>query len=156
MGLYIRSASLNLPPHPRPYPLPKVGEAGQGNLTDWGTTISQLSPPQRPLCVVGRLGRKKKKGRGFPPSHSPPLVFYFFFCIAIFIGVHGVSFCSGEISQRIKVPPIPGVSFEAGRWTQRPVVWPQRFFQSKIDLNHILPTQLWNAHNFLYNAQFFM
>ena len=23
-----------------------------------------LSPPQRPLCVVGRLGRKKKRARG--------------------------------------------------------------------------------------------
>ena len=23
----------------------------------------QLSPPQRPLCVAGRLGRKKKKAR---------------------------------------------------------------------------------------------
>ena len=34
------------------------------------TTIRQticaihLSPPQRPLCVVGRLGRKKKRARG--------------------------------------------------------------------------------------------
>jgi len=24
----------------------------------------QLSPPRRPLCVAGRLGRKKKKARG--------------------------------------------------------------------------------------------
>ena len=24
----------------------------------------QLSPPKRPLCVAGRLGRKKKKARG--------------------------------------------------------------------------------------------
>ena len=24
----------------------------------------QLSPPQRPLCIGGRLGRKKKKARG--------------------------------------------------------------------------------------------
>ena len=24
----------------------------------------QLSPPQRPLCIAGRLGRKKKKVRG--------------------------------------------------------------------------------------------
>jgi len=23
-----------------------------------------LSPPQRPLCIVGRLGRKKKRARG--------------------------------------------------------------------------------------------
>ena len=26
----------------------------------------QLSPPQRPLCIVGRLGRKKKRARGAP------------------------------------------------------------------------------------------
>ena len=26
--------------------------------------ISALSPPQRPLCVVGRLGRKKKRAHG--------------------------------------------------------------------------------------------
>ena len=48
-----------------------------------------LSPPQRPLCVVGRLGRKKREraghdGKGeerrepFPPSHRPPRAFYFF------------------------------------------------------------------------------
>ena len=26
--------------------------------------VPQLSPPQRPLCIAGRLGRKKKKARG--------------------------------------------------------------------------------------------
>ena len=26
--------------------------------------VDSLSPPQRPLCVVGRLGRKKKRARG--------------------------------------------------------------------------------------------
>ena len=31
-----------------------------------------LSPPQRPLCIVGRLGRKKKR------THRPPCAFYFF------------------------------------------------------------------------------
>ena len=53
---------------------------------------SCLSPPQRFLCVVGRLGRKKKRARGerlegrrekrglfppFPSSHCPPRAFYF-------------------------------------------------------------------------------
>ena len=28
------------------------------------SSLLLLSPPQRPLCVVGRLGRKKKRGRG--------------------------------------------------------------------------------------------
>ena len=59
-----------------------------------------LSPPQRPLCVVGRLGEKEKEsalgtiGRGkreeklppFPSSHRSPRAFYFFI-IAIFIGM---------------------------------------------------------------------
>ena len=63
------------------------------------TTIRQtscaihLSPPQGPLCVMGRLGRKKKRARGsrwegerenrgfspFLSSHRPPRAFYFFF-----------------------------------------------------------------------------
>ena len=63
------------------------------------TTIRQtscaihLSPPQRPLCLVGRLGRKKKRARGarweggrenrgfspFPSSHRPPRAFHFSF-----------------------------------------------------------------------------
>ena len=33
----------------------------------WGAktgTVFTLSPLQRPLCVVGRLGRKKKRARG--------------------------------------------------------------------------------------------
>ena len=53
---------------------------------------SCLSPPQRFLCVVGRLGRKKKRARGerlegrrekrglfppFPSSHRPSRGFYF-------------------------------------------------------------------------------
>ena len=30
----------------------------------WRTYLNELSPPQRPLCVVGRLGRREKKARG--------------------------------------------------------------------------------------------
>ena len=60
-------------------------------------TVRLLSPPQRPLCIVGRLlccgeaGEKEKEsargtmGRGkreerlppFPSSHRPPRAFYF-------------------------------------------------------------------------------
>ena len=54
----------------------------------------ELSPPQRPLCVVGRLGRQKKTARGarwkkmpLPSSHRPPRAFYF-----LIIG----SLCGGE------------------------------------------------------------
>ena len=58
-----------------------------------------LSPPQRPLCVVGRLGRKKKRARGsrwaFLSSHRPPRAFYFFdYCY--FVGIPSGSLCGGE------------------------------------------------------------
>ena len=59
-----------------------------------------LSPPQRPLCVVGRLGRKKKRAQGarwegerekrdlrlppFPSSRRPPRAFYCFFRLLLF------------------------------------------------------------------------
>ena len=67
-----------------------------------------LSPPQRPLCVVGRLGRKKKRARGarweggrekrgppFPSSHRPPRAFYFFDYF-ILMGIPSGSLCGGE------------------------------------------------------------
>ena len=76
-----------------------------------------ISPPQRLLCVVGRLGRKKKEEGGerekreerirrhleyiwwqrlppFPPSH-PPLYAFYFSIIAIFIVIHSGSLCRG-------------------------------------------------------------
>ena len=68
-----------------------------------------LSPPQRPLCVVGGLGEKEKEsalgtiGRGkreeklppFPSSHRSPRAFYFLI-IAIFIGMPCAGLCGGE------------------------------------------------------------
>ena len=67
-----------------------------------------LSPPQRLLCVVGRLGRKKKRARGarweggrekrgplFPSSHRPPRAFYFFDYF-ILMGIPSGSLCGGE------------------------------------------------------------
>ena len=73
-------------------------------------SVYHLSPPQRPLCVVGRLGRKKKKARGarwkeerekrslslFPSSPSNFL--HFDYSIAIFIGIPSGSLCGGESS----------------------------------------------------------
>ena len=37
---------------------------GTGQVLGWCTCVNCLSPPQRPLCVVGRLWRKKKRARG--------------------------------------------------------------------------------------------
>ena len=37
----------------------------------------ELSPPQRPLCVVGRLGRKKQKARG---ASSTTRSLFFYYC----------------------------------------------------------------------------
>ena len=68
-----------------------------------------LSPPQRPLCVVGRSGEKEKEsargtmGRGkreeklppFPSSHRSPRAVYFLI-IAIFIGMP----CGGPLRRR--------------------------------------------------------
>ena len=43
--------------------------------------VGSSPPPQRPLCIVGRLGRQKKKAWGaggrFPSSHRSPRAFYF-------------------------------------------------------------------------------
>ena len=67
----------------------------------------KLSPPQRPVCLVGRLGRKKKKARWrrweerrkgaglFRSSHRPSRAFCFSI-IAIFIGIPNGSLCGGE------------------------------------------------------------
>ena len=71
-----------------------------------------LSPPQRSLCVVGRLGREKKKARRtqwelgqrekrglrllpFFSSQRPPRAFYFSI-IAILIGIPSGSLFRGE------------------------------------------------------------
>ena len=73
----------------------------------------KLSPPQRPVCLVGRLGRKKKKARWrrweeqrkgaglFPSSHRPSRAFCFSI-IAIFIGIPNGSLCGGESLETIK------------------------------------------------------
>ena len=66
------------------------------NLIPW--MLWNLCPPQRPFCVVGRLGRKKKRAgarreverekrqerlQSFPSSHRSPRTFYF--SITVFI-----------------------------------------------------------------------
>ena len=98
----------------------------------WGTTISKLSPPQRPISVVGRLKRKKKKARGFPPSHRSPSAFYFLDVFLFLLGYPaGASAAETDITANKGTPYSPRVSFEAGHRTQRPVVWPQRLFLIK-------------------------
>ena len=67
------------------------------------------SPPQRPLCVVGRLGREKERARwarwegereqkapAFSLFPSFPARFLFFSIIAIVIGIPSGSLCGGE------------------------------------------------------------
>ena len=65
--------------------------------------------PQRPLCVLGRLARRKKRKRAgddgtekerkrgplFPSSHRPTRAIYFSI-IVIFIGIPSGSLCAGE------------------------------------------------------------
>ena len=66
-----------------------------GEATLWGTpgnSWRELSPSQRPLCFVGRLGRKKTRACG---KQSSP-VLSMFSIIAIFIGIPSGSLCGGE------------------------------------------------------------
>ena len=65
-----------------------------------------LSPPQRPLfvvgrglCVVGRLGRKKKRARGARfPLPIVPRALSIFSIIDILMGIPSESLCGGERS----------------------------------------------------------
>ena len=72
--------------------------------------MTNLCPPQRPLCVVGVLGRKKyraggarwegereKRSLSFNVlfSHRPPRAFYFSIT-AFFIGIPSGNLCGGE------------------------------------------------------------
>ena len=52
-----------------------------------------LSPPQRPFCVVGRLGRKRKKA---PETRWEGERAFYFSIIAIFIGIPSGSLYGGE------------------------------------------------------------
>ena len=71
--------------------------------------VDSIPPPQRPLCVVGRLGRKKKTARrvqweGERENRGsrlfPFLIFLgalsIFSIIAVFIGISSRSLCGGE------------------------------------------------------------
>ena len=72
-----------------------------------------LSPPQRPLCVVGRLGRKEKRERGTRwegerekgglfrlfPLPIVPRALSIFSIIAIFVGIRSGSLCGEERAQ---------------------------------------------------------
>jgi len=65
----------------------------------------ELANHHRPLvsaeayfCVVGRLGRKKKRARG---ERIVPNTLSIFSIIAIFIGIPSGSLCGGERSQAV-------------------------------------------------------
>ena len=57
-------------------PPPQVLRFSQGRGERLVNPLSQkfLSPPQRPLCVVGRLESKKKKAREAPSTFDYTLV----------------------------------------------------------------------------------
>ena len=92
----------------RTVPLVPHGDTKIHTIVTFLIRTPVLSPPQRPLCVVGRLGRKKKRARGarweggrekrgppFPSSHRPPHAFYFFDYF-ILMGIPSGSLCGGE------------------------------------------------------------
>ena len=67
--------------------------------------VSRLSPPQRPLCVVGRLGERKRerarhdgKEEGRFPLPIVPRALSIFSIIAILMGIPSGSLCGGERS----------------------------------------------------------
>ena len=103
------------------------------------TTIRQtssaihLSPPQRPVCVVGRLGRKKKRARGarwegeekteafrrffaFSVFPSPPARFLFFSIIAIFIDTQRKPLRRREAIHSIELYPVDSVIHVLNNW----------------------------------------
>ena len=89
-----------------------------------------LSPPQRPLCVVGRLGRREnrraghdgkgveRKGRRLPPfpsSHRPLRAFYFSIIavlFSIFTGIQPEHLRRRENRIWIRNLPITGISIQ--------------------------------------------
>ena len=85
---------------------------------------SSLSPPQRPLCVVGRLGRKKKRAHGARWEGERqkrgsrlfllpivPRALSVFSTIANFMGIPSGSLCGGErgfVKRRLHGPFLLG------------------------------------------------
>ena len=61
----------------------------------WLPRITMLSPPQGPLCVVGRPGREKKRAPAFSFFPLSPTLLLFSI-IAIFIRIPSGSLCGGE------------------------------------------------------------
>ena len=81
-----------------------------------------LSLPERPLCVMGRLGRKKKRARGERWEGERekrgcrlfllpivPRALSIFSIIAIFIGIPSGSLCGGESPTSSKIRKIATV-----------------------------------------------
>ena len=70
--------------------------------------VSRLSPPQRPLCVFGRLGERKRerarhdgKEEGRFPLPIVPRALSIFSIIAILMAIPSGSLCGGERSAGI-------------------------------------------------------
>ena len=85
------------------------------------------------LCRRG-AGEKEKERARFSSFPSSPDVLLFLLGYPA-----GASAAETDIKANKGTPYSPGVSFEAGRRTQRLVVWPQRFFQWESDFKHFLP-----------------
>ena len=102
MGLCIRSASLDLPPHPRPYPFgpPKVGGGGvQGNLIEGQPYQSFLRRRGVYFCRRKTEEKEKESARFYPLPSSPARFLFSSHC-----DTQPEHLQRREISQRIRVP----------------------------------------------------
>ena len=122
MGLSIRSAFLDLPPHPSPKPLgpPKGGGGGggQGNLIEGQPYQSFLRRRGVYFCRRETEEKEKESAR-FSSFPSSPARFLF----SLILGYPaGASAAERDITENKGTPYSPRVSFEAGRRTQRPAV----------------------------------
>ena len=104
MGLCIRSASLDLPPHPRPYPFgpPKVGGGGagvQGNLIEGQPYQSFLRRRGVYFCRRKTEEKEKESARFYPLPSSPARFLFSSYC-----DTQPEHLQRREISQRIRVP----------------------------------------------------
>ena len=80
--------------------------------------VIRLSPPQRPLFVVGKLGERKRerarhdgKGEGRFPLPIVPSALSIFSIIAILMGIPSGSVCGGERSAAILFSSSTSCSF---------------------------------------------
>ena len=108
MGLSIRSASLDLPPHPSPYPFgpPKVGGeegVGQGNLIE-GQPYQSFRSRRGVYFCRRETEEKEKESARFSSFPSSPARFLFSW--SWYWDTQPEHLQRREISQRIRVPLI--------------------------------------------------